>query len=90
MKGLQSLKVTLVDPSAQDIWETSWLELEATIMEPIKKVRLQACRDPALRDRAMCEEGFELTLPYVSCDVGRDMGGSGVRLRRPGDVVEQP
>lgn len=71
MKGLKSLKVTLVDLSAQGIWENSWLELEAAIMEPIKKVRL---RDVV----------FEVTLPYASCDIDRDMG-NGVVLRRPGD-----
>ncbi|KAF1927793.1 uncharacterized protein M421DRAFT_22295, partial [Didymella exigua CBS 183.55] len=72
MKGLQSLKVTLVDPSAQGIWESSWLELEAAIMEPVKKVKLRAPQD-----------GFELTLPYASCNVERDMGASAVRLRIP-------
>lgn len=74
MKGLKSLTVVLVDPSAQDIWENSWLELEAAIMQPVKRVKV--------------EGEFEVTLPYASCDVQRDMGASQVRLRRPGEVVE--
>ncbi|KAJ4370131.1 hypothetical protein N0V86_008867 [Didymella sp. IMI 355093] len=75
MKGLKSLKVVLVDTSAQGIWEDSWLELEAAIMEPVKKVKL--------------EGRFEVTLPYASCDVERDMGASAVRLFRPGDVFDK-
>ena len=69
MSGLKSVSVTLVDPSAQGIWENSWLELEAQIMEPIKRVL-------GLRE-------FEVILPYASCDVDRDMGGCSVMLRRP-------
>ena len=71
MKELKSLNVTLVDPSAQSIWENSWLELEAQIMEPIKRVL-------GVRE-------FEVVLPYASCNAERDMGSCGVRLRRPGD-----
>lgn len=74
MKGLKSLRVVLVDPSAQGIWENSWLELEKTIMRPVQGVTV--------------EGEFEVTLPYASCDVERDMGACKVRLRRPGEVVE--
>jgi hypothetical protein len=73
MKGLKSLRVALVDPSAQDIWENSWLELEAAIMQPVKRVQV--------------EGEFEVTLPYASCDVDRDMGACKVRLQRPGEAV---
>ena len=71
MKGLDSLSVTLVDPSAQGIWESGWLELEAQIMEPVKRV--------------VGVGQSEVVLPYASCDVGRVMGSCGVRLRRPSD-----
>jgi hypothetical protein len=71
MKGLKILNVTLVDPSAQSIWENNWLELEAEILEPIKRVL-------GVRE-------FEVVLPYASCNVERDMGNCGVRLRRPGE-----
>lgn len=74
MKGLESLRVVLVDPSAQGIWENSWLEHEATIMLPIQKVQVKG--------------EFEVALPYASCKVDRDMGICKVRLRRPGEMVE--
>ncbi|KZM22039.1 hypothetical protein ST47_g6778 [Ascochyta rabiei] len=69
MKGLESLSVTLIDPSNQGVWEEKWLDLEDQLMEPVKQVK-------GVRD-------YELALPYASCDIDRDMGGCGVRLRRP-------
>lgn len=77
MKGLKSLSVTLVDPSAQGIWENNWLELEAVILEPVKKVK------------GLEKGGFEVVLPYQSCDAERDMGDCGVRFRRPNEVEEE-
>ena len=71
MKGLQSLAVTLVDTSAQGMWESGWLELEAQIMEPLKRVE-------GVRH-------FEVVVPYASCDIERNMGGCGVKLKRPGE-----
>lgn len=76
MSGLESLKVVLVDPSAQGIWENSWIEHEEEIMRPVMQVRVEGV--------------FEVVLPYARCDAARDMGGCGVRLRRPGEVEEQP
>ncbi|XPS79009.1 hypothetical protein M3J09_011003 [Ascochyta lentis] len=75
LKGIKSLSVTLIDPSAQDIWEEKWLEHEAQLLEPVKQVA-------GVRN-------FELVLPYASCDVERDMGGCGVRLMRPNEGDRQ-
>lgn len=77
MKGVKSLTVALVDPSAHSIWENNWLELEAVILEPVKRVVGLA--------------QFEVVLPYASCDAERDMGSCGVRLRLPdGGEDRQP
>jgi hypothetical protein len=74
LQGLKTLHVVLIDPSPQGIWERNWLELEGQLMEPVKRV---------VRPRL-----FEFVLPYASCGVERDMGGSCVRLRRPDDDDE--
>lgn len=73
MSGLQSLCVRLVDPSQNNIWEGNWLELENLILEPVKKVRVEA---------------FEVVLPYDGCETERDMGSCRVKLRRPGEVEQ--
>jgi hypothetical protein len=72
MDGLESLSVVLVDPSTQGMWENNWLQLEGAILEPVKKVKASS---------------FEVVLPYQSCNIERDMGTCGVRLRRPGDIA---
>lgn len=71
MEGLEELYVVLGELRPElTTWERSWLELEDTLLEPVKLV---------LRPRM-----FVLTLPYESCRVERDMGECRVVLRRPG------
>jgi hypothetical protein len=69
LQSLRSLCVVVTDPSPQRMWEGNWLELEALLLEPVKRV--------------VRPGRFELVLPYAGCDVERDMGESRVRLRRP-------
>ncbi|KAF2263000.1 hypothetical protein CC78DRAFT_534406 [Lojkania enalia] len=74
MKGLRDLRVVLIDPSRNAMWETHWLELEGDLLECVKAVRQT--------------RWFELALPYESCSTDWDLGG-GVVLRKPeGDVEE--
>jgi hypothetical protein len=69
LQGLRDLYVVITDPSLQNLWENNWLQLEAMLLEPVKKVILP--------------RQFELMLPYAGCDVERDMGESKVKLRKP-------
>ncbi|KAJ4305586.1 hypothetical protein N0V90_001117 [Kalmusia sp. IMI 367209] len=69
MKGLRDLRVTIVDPSPDQLWEGHWLGVEGTLLEAVKRVR-------GVRR-------FEVVLPYASCRVDWDMGDSGVRLVKP-------
>lgn len=68
MEGLRELYVAVVDPSPQEIWERSWVELEDKLLEPVRKVVGPEC--------------FELVLPFERCRTDWDMGGSRVVLRR--------
>ncbi|KAH6625455.1 hypothetical protein C7974DRAFT_201892 [Boeremia exigua] len=74
MKGLKRLSVVLTDPSAHAIWENNWIELEALILAPLKKITVPE---------------FEVVLPYERCDAERDMGACGVRFRRPSEFEER-
>lgn len=78
MQGLETLHVVLIDPSLQGIWERNWLELEAQLLEPVKKV--------------VKPKEFRMIMPYASCELERDMGKSCVVLKKPnnGDGEEQP
>jgi hypothetical protein len=69
MQGLRNLHVVITDPSPQHMWESNWLQLETLLLEPVRKVILP--------------RQFELVLPYVGCDVKKNMGESRVRLRGP-------
>lgn len=69
MKMLRDLKVTLVDPSPDGIWEGHWLGMEEVLMDAVKRVRT-----PRM---------YEVALPYASCRVDWDMGGCNVRLTKP-------
>ncbi|KAF2126955.1 hypothetical protein P153DRAFT_296995 [Dothidotthia symphoricarpi CBS 119687] len=69
MQGLRDLYVVVVDPSPQDMWESSWVELEEQLLQPVRSVTKPKC--------------FELMLPYASCGVEWEMGSSRVVLRRP-------
>lgn len=77
MTGLRDLYVVLIDPSPQGMWERNWVELEERLLEPVKGV--------------VAPRLFEVVLPFASCRVDWDMGGSGVVLRRPegGEVEEE-
>ncbi|KAF2686814.1 hypothetical protein K458DRAFT_297585 [Lentithecium fluviatile CBS 122367] len=76
MAGLRELRVVLIDKSPDGIWEQQWLSLEERLLGPVKRV----CRP---RD-------FVVVLPYRSCRVDWEMGGSGCVLRRPdGDGEEE-
>ncbi|KAF2865441.1 hypothetical protein BDV95DRAFT_507112 [Massariosphaeria phaeospora] len=74
MQNLRTLYVVLIDP--RDTWQSAWLSLEETLLEPVKSVTRPAW--------------FELVLPYANCRVGWDMGDSRVRLSKPegGEVDE--
>ncbi len=74
MKGLEKLTVELTDPSAHGLWESNWLELEETILQPLKNVRVK---------------DFEVVLPYQRCSVDKDMGNCAVRFRRPNENEEE-
>lgn len=69
MEGLKDLRVVLLDPSRDGIWEGHWLELEHLLLEPVKKVVRPRC--------------FEIMLPYATCGLDWDMGESRCVLRRP-------
>ena len=71
MEGLQDLRVTIVDPSAERLWQPHWLALEELLMESVKNVRNLNLRR------------FELLLPYTGCNIDRDMGESKVKLLLP-------
>jgi hypothetical protein len=72
MTGLRDLCVVLVDPSPQQIWERNWLELEDRLLESVREVGRIGRRMRA-----------QVVLPYESCGVEWDMGGSCMELRRP-------
>ncbi|KAF2851648.1 hypothetical protein T440DRAFT_517137 [Plenodomus tracheiphilus IPT5] len=75
MQGLRDLYVVLSDPSPGGVWERSWLELEEELVGPV---------------RGVVRPGVAVVvLPYRSCGVGWDMGGSRVVLRRPGGEGEE-
>lgn len=71
MRGLRDLKVSIIDPSADGIWEAHWLGLESLLLESVKKVTTVGLRR------------FDVVMPYASCRVDWDMGESNVRLIRP-------
>jgi hypothetical protein len=78
MQGLRDLYVVLVDPSPQQMWEVNWLELEDRLLESVREVR----RGGRMRKA-------EVVLPYASCGIDWDTGGSCVKLTRPeSEVVE--
>jgi hypothetical protein len=71
MEGLEDLYVVLGEMRPQvTIWERGWLELEDTLLEPVKMV--------------VRPSSFVLVLPYGSCQLDRDFGESKVVLRKPG------
>lgn len=69
MKALRDLKVSIVDPSAEGIWEGHWLGVEEVLMDAVKRVKTP--------------RRFEVVLPYAGCKTDWDMGGCNVRLTRP-------
>lgn len=69
MQSLRDLRVVLIDPSRDSIWEGHWLEIEDVLLEPVKKVT--------------GPRRFELMLPYATCGLDWDMGESNVILRKP-------
>jgi hypothetical protein len=69
MASLRELRVVLLDKSVDGIWETRWLFLEGTLLEPAKSVN---------RPRK-----FEIVMPYTSCRLDWDMGESRCVLKKP-------
>ncbi|KAF1972439.1 hypothetical protein BU23DRAFT_467815 [Bimuria novae-zelandiae CBS 107.79] len=69
MSRLQDLRVTIVDPSPEGIWQVHWLDVEGLLMESVKMV--------------CTPRRTEVVLPYAGCRVDWDMGGSNVRLLKP-------
>ncbi|KAG9194847.1 hypothetical protein G6011_04882 [Alternaria panax] len=74
MHGLRHLQVMLIDPSPQQLWEITWVELEDILLDSVRTVKRP-------RDAVVI-------LPYPSCRTDWDMGDSTVRLRRPGSGVD--
>ncbi|KAF1962092.1 hypothetical protein CC80DRAFT_588706 [Byssothecium circinans] len=72
MRGLQDLRVVIVDSSRDSIWEAQWLGLEEKLLESVRRVG-------GVRR-------VEVVLPYASCSVDWDLGGA-VVLRKPERAV---
>jgi hypothetical protein len=76
LEGLEDLCVVLGEIKPQlTTWERGWLDLEDTLLEPVKLV---------LRPKK-----FVLVLPYESCRIDHDVGESKVVFRRPGVHVDE-
>ncbi|EDU42839.1 hypothetical protein PtrSN002B_005259 [Pyrenophora tritici-repentis] len=76
MEELRNLFVVLLDPSPQQLWERSWLELQDMLLESVKDVK---------RPREAV-----VVLPYPSCGTEWDSADSSVTLRSPiGGIVDQ-
>ena len=76
MEELRNLHVVLIDPSPQQLWERSWLELEDVLLESVREVKRP-------------KEAI-VVLPYPSCATEWDSGDSCVVLRSPtGGTVDQ-
>jgi hypothetical protein len=71
MQGLRHLRVVLMDPSPQQLWQLNWLDVEDTLLDSVRTVTKP-------RDAVV-------VLPYPTCRTDWDMGDSTVRLRIPGD-----
>ncbi|KAF9739801.1 hypothetical protein PMIN01_02435 [Paraphaeosphaeria minitans] len=69
MKRLRDLRVSIVDPSPEGIWEGHWLGVEGILIEAMKRVRIP--------------RNYEVMLPYASCRVDWDVGGCNAKLLRP-------
>lgn len=76
MRSLRDLKVAILDPSPDGIWQAHWLSMEERLLESVKKVTQSGLRR------------FELVLPYTECRLDWDMGDCIVQLRRPVEVQE--
>lgn len=76
MRSLRDLKVAILDPSPDGIWQAHWLSMEERLLESVKKVTQSGLRR------------FELVLPYTECRLDWDMGDCKVQLRRPVEVQE--
>ena len=67
MQGLRHLRVILMDPSPQWLWQSEWMELEDMLLDSVRMVTKP-------RDAIV-------VLPYPSCRTDWDMGESTVKLR---------
>lgn len=71
MQGLRDLKVTIIDPSPEGIWEAHWLGLEPLLLESVKKVKT-----PGLKK-------FVVVMPYANCRLDWDLGDCNAQPIRP-------
>jgi len=74
MQGLRHLRVILMDPSPQWLWQSEWMELEDMLLDSVRMVTKP-------RDAIV-------VLPYPSCRTDWDMGESTVRLRIFGQATD--
>ncbi|KAI4608038.1 hypothetical protein J4E83_009221 [Alternaria metachromatica] len=74
MQGLRHLRVILMDPSPQWLWQSEWMELENMLLDSVRMVTKP-------RDAIV-------VLPYPSCRTDWDMGESTVKLRIFGNASD--